>query len=47
MKVMMSWARSTIANVDTKLGQSERHFDYVLIGIMLLLAVASIVLFSQ
>jgi len=47
MKVMMIWARSTMANVDTKLGHTERHFDFMLIGVMVLLAVASIFLFSQ
>lgn len=47
MKVMMSWARSTLANVDTRLGRSERHFDYLLVAAMVLLALASIVLFSQ
>jgi hypothetical protein len=47
MKVMMSWARSTLANVDTKLGHSEEHFDYVLVGVILLLALASVFLFSQ
>ena len=47
MKVMMSWARSTMANVDTKLGDSERHFDVMLVGVIVLLALASIFLFSQ
>ncbi|MFN8026719.1 MAG: hypothetical protein U0W40_10335 [Acidimicrobiia bacterium] len=47
MKVMMSWARSTMANVDTKLGHTEKHFDYMLVGVMVLLALASIFLFSQ
>jgi hypothetical protein len=47
MKVIMSWARSTLANVDAKLGQSEQHFDYLLVGVILLLALASVYLFSQ
>ena len=47
MHVMMSWARSTLANVDSKLGHTERHFDVVLAVVMLALALASIFLFSQ
>jgi hypothetical protein len=47
MKVMMSWARSTMASVDSKVGHAERHLDFMLIGVMVLLAVASIFLFSQ
>jgi hypothetical protein len=46
MKVLMSWARSTLANVDAKLA-SERHLEYVLVGVLLLLAMLSVFLFSQ
>ena len=47
MKVMMSWARSTLANVDSRLGRTERQFDVLLVAVMVVLAVASIFLFSQ
>ena len=47
MHVFMSWARSTFAAVDHKLGRTERHFDALLVAVMLMLAVASIFLFSQ
>ncbi len=47
MNVMMSWARSTMATVDSKLGRTERHFDVLLVAVMIALAVASIFLFSQ
>lgn len=47
MNVMMSWARSTLANVDSKLGRSERRFDVLLVAVMVVLALASIFLFSR
>ena len=47
MIVMMSWARSTLANVDSKLSRTERHYDVLLIAVMVVLALASIFLFSR
>jgi cell division protein FtsL len=47
MHVFMSWARSTLTNVDRTLGRTERHFDALLVVVMLVLALASIFLFSQ
>ena len=47
MNVIMSWARSTLANVDSKLGRTEHHFDMILIAVMVVLALASIFMFSQ
>jgi hypothetical protein len=47
MNVMMSWARSTLANVDSKLGRTERHYDLLLGAVMVVLLLASIFLFSQ
>jgi hypothetical protein len=47
MHVFMSWARTTLSNVDNRLGRTERHFDALLIGIMAVLALASAFLFSQ
>lgn len=45
MSVMMSWARSTLANVEHALGRSDRWFDRMLVGVLVLLAVAVVVLF--
>jgi hypothetical protein len=45
MSVLMSWARSTLANVEHSLGRSERLFDRVLIGVLVLLAFAIVLLF--
>jgi hypothetical protein len=45
MSVMMSWARSTLANVEHALGRSDRWFDRMLVGVLVLLAFAVVVLF--
>ncbi len=47
MSLFMSWARSTVANVEQALGRSEDWFDRILIGVLLLLAVAVVFLFTQ
>ena len=47
MSVFMSWARSTVANVEQSLGRSERYFDRILIGVLVSLAIAIAVLFTQ
>ena len=45
MSVLMSWARSTLANVEHSLARSDRNFDRVLVGVMVLLAFAIVLLF--
>jgi len=45
MSVMMSWARSTLANVEHCLGRSDRTFDRLLVGVVVLLAFAIVFLF--
>jgi hypothetical protein len=47
MNVFMSWARSTVANVEHALGQGEDWFDRILVGVLALLAVAVAFLFLQ
>jgi hypothetical protein len=47
MSVLMSWARSTVANVEHALGRTEEWFDRILVGVLLLLAVAVAFLFLQ
>ena len=46
MHVFMSWARSTVSNVERTLGRSENYFDRILIGVLVLLAIAICFLFS-
>ncbi len=45
MSVMMSWARSTLANLDHRLGR-DQWYDRILVGVMILLALAIVVLFT-
>jgi hypothetical protein len=45
MSVMMSWARSTLANFEHSLGRSDRNFDRLLVAVLLLLAFAIAFLF--
>jgi hypothetical protein len=47
MNVLMSWARSTVANVEHALGRTDSWFDRILIGVLVLLAVAVVFLFAQ
>jgi len=47
MDVMLSWARSTVASFEHKLGRSERYFDRILVGVMVALALAIAILFTQ
>ena len=47
MNVLMSWARSTMANVEHTLGRSERYYDRILVGVLVALALAVVLLFSQ
>jgi hypothetical protein len=45
MSVLMSWARSMLANVEDALGRSDHWFDRMLVGVLVLLGVAIVVLF--
>ena len=47
MSLFMSWARSTFANFEHALGRSEEWFDRILVGVLILLAVAIAFLFTQ
>ena len=47
MSVLMSWARSTVANVEHALGHTDGWFDRILIGVIVLLALAVVILFVQ
>jgi hypothetical protein len=47
MSVFMSWARSTVAGVEHALGHTEGWFDRILMGVLVLLAVAVVFLFTQ
>jgi hypothetical protein len=46
MHVFMSWARSTVTQVQRSLGRSEDYFDRILIGVVTLLALAIVFLFA-
>ena len=46
MHVFMSWARSTVTQLERSLGRSENYFDRILIGVLALLAVAVLFLFT-
>ncbi len=47
MSVFLSWARSTVANLDRALGRTDQWFDRILVGVLILLVIAVAVLFSQ
>jgi len=47
MDTFMSWARSTVANVEHTLGRSDRYFDRILVGVLVALVVAVALLFLQ
>ena len=42
----MSWARSTVTQIERSLGRSENYFDRILIGVLALLVVAVLLLFT-
>ncbi len=46
MHVLMSWARSTVTQLERSLGRSENYFDRILIGVLALLAIAVLFLFT-
>jgi hypothetical protein len=47
MSVFLSWARSTVANLDRALGRTDQWFDRILVGVLVLLVIAVAFLFSQ
>ena len=47
MSVLMSWARSTLANVEHALSRSDHSFERVLIGVLLLFALAIVLVFTM
>ena len=47
MCVFLSWARSTVANIERVLGRSDEWFDRILVGVLVLLVIAVAFLFSQ
>jgi hypothetical protein len=47
MSVLMSWARSTLANVEHALHRSDHAFEKVLIGVLLLFALAIVLVFTM
>jgi hypothetical protein len=47
MELFMSWARSTMANVERTLNRSEHQFDGILVGVLVVLAIAIALLFTQ
>lgn len=47
MSLFMSWARSTFANFEHALGQREDRLDRILVGVLILLGVAVVFLFTQ
>ena len=47
MSVFMSWARTTVASMESALGHTENWFDRILVGVLVLLAVAVVFLFAQ
>jgi hypothetical protein len=47
MSLFMSWARSTFANFEQALGEGDKRFDRILVGVMILLTIAIVFLFTQ
>jgi hypothetical protein len=47
MQLFMSWARSTMANVERSLSRTEHQFDRILVGVLLVLAIVIALLFTQ
>ena len=47
MQVMFSWARSTVSEIEHKLGRVEEHLDRILLVVLVVLALAVAFLFSQ
>jgi hypothetical protein len=47
MSLFMSWARSTFANFEHAIGHREDRLDRILVGVVVLLAVAVVFLFTR
>jgi hypothetical protein len=47
MNLMISWARSTVANIEQTLGRAEDHIDTLLLGVLVVLALTIAFLFAQ
>lgn len=47
MSVFLSWARSTVANLEQKLGRGEDYFGRIFVGVLLLLALAIVLIVTQ
>ena len=47
MSFFMSWARSTVATFEHALSSNDDWFDRILVGVLILLAVAVVFLFTQ
>jgi hypothetical protein len=46
MELFLSWTRSTVANIERSLSRADEYFDRILMGVVLLLAIAVVVLFA-
>jgi len=47
MQVLMSWARTTAAGIEHRLGRAEEHLDRILLAVLIVLTVAVAYLFAQ
>jgi hypothetical protein len=45
MELLSSWTRSTVANIERRLSRTDDHFDRILVGVLVLLAIAIAILF--
>ena len=45
MELLNSWTRSTVANIERTLTRADDHFDRILVGVLVLLAIALAILF--
>jgi len=46
MEIFVSWTRSTVANIERRLAHADDYFDRILIGVIVLLAIAVAILFA-
>jgi hypothetical protein len=47
MELLVSWTRSTVANIERSLSRADNYFDKILVVVLALLAVAVAFLFMQ
>jgi hypothetical protein len=45
MDLLSSWTRSTVANIERTLTHADDYFDRILVGVLVLLAIAVAILF--